>query len=179
MDIGDAQRDVRTVFMGGFAGQLVSSGVWFLSAAAATWLSSRTAMVVLIAGGFFIFPLTQLVLRLMGRSASLPKGHPMNALAVQVAFILPLNLPVILAAAACRQNWFYPAFMIVLGTHYLPFMFLYGMWEFGVLAALLIGSGTAIGFGLPSAFSPGGWLTAVLLLVFAFIGRIAAASHGR
>ncbi len=30
MNVSDVQRDVRTVFLGGFAGQLVSSVVWFL-----------------------------------------------------------------------------------------------------------------------------------------------------
>lgn len=174
--ISDAQRDVRTVFLGGFAGQLVSSGVWFVSAATATWRSPRTAMAVLCVLGFFIFPMTQLLLRLMGRPASLPKGHPMNALGMQVAFVLPLNLPLAFAATAYRENWFYPAVMIALGSHYLPFIFMYGMWQFGVLAALLIGSGLAIGMYLPSMFSLGGWLAAVMLLVFAFVGRSAALS---
>ena len=174
MTISDAQRDVRTVFLGGFAGQLVSSGVWFLSAATATWRSPRTAMAVLFVVGIFIFPMTQLLLRLMARPASLPKGHPMNALGMQVAFVLPLTLPLVFAATAYRENWFYPAFMIALGSHYLPFIFLYGMWQFGVLAAFLIGSGLAIGLYLPSIFSLGGWSTALMLLVFAFVGRSVA-----
>jgi hypothetical protein len=174
VEIAQAQRDVRTTFIGGFAGQLVSSGVWLLSAASCTWFSFRTAILVLVIGGFFIFPLTQLVLRLMGRPSSLPKRHPMNGLAMQVAFVLPLTLPLVFAAAAYRHSWFYPAFMIALGAHYLPFIFLYGMWEFGVLAALLIGSGLAIGLYIPAALSLGGWSTAVLLLIFAFVGRRAA-----
>ena len=95
----------------------------------------------------------------------------MNALAMQVAFVLPLSLPLVFAATAYCQNWFYPAFMIALGSHYLPFIFLYGMWQFGVLAALLIGSGLLIGMYLPSVFSLGGWLTALMLLVFALVGR--------
>jgi hypothetical protein len=90
VNISGAQREIRSVFLGGYAGQLVSSLVWFLSAALATWQSSRTAMIALVVGGMFIFPLTQLLLRLMGRPASLPKGHPMNALAMQIAFMLPL-----------------------------------------------------------------------------------------
>src|ERR1700761_9566278 len=44
VNISDAQRDVRSVFLGGFAGQLVSSAVWFVSTAAATWYSRRSAM---------------------------------------------------------------------------------------------------------------------------------------
>jgi hypothetical protein len=172
--IADAQRDVRTVFLGGFAGQLVSSGVWLLSAAAGTWHSPKAAMIVLVVAGIFIFPLTQLLLRLMARPAALPKGHPMNALAMQVAFVLPLSLPLVFAAAAYRENWFYPAFMIALGAHYLPFIFLYGMWQFGMLAAFLICSGLVAGLYLPSIFSLGGWLTGLTLLVFAFVGRSVA-----
>lgn len=171
MNIGDAQRDVRTVFVGGFAGQLVSSAIWFLSAALATWYTSAGAIISLVLGGVFIFPLTRLLLRAMGRSSSLAKGHPMNQLALQLAFTLPLNLPLVAAATAFHLNWFYPAFMIALGTHYLPFIFLYGMWQFGVLAAVLISAGVGIGLYLPSLFSLGGWTTAVLLLGFAFVGR--------
>lgn len=89
----------------------------------------------------------------------------------QVAFTLPLNLLLVAAATMYRLNWFYPAFMIALGTHYLPFVFLYGMWQFGVLAAVLVGAGLTIGLYLQDSFSPGGWFTAVVLLLFAFIGR--------
>lgn len=171
MTISDAQRDVRTIFVGGFAGQLVSSCIWFASAGLATWYSNRAGIAGLVAGGVFIFPLTQLLLRAMGRSSSLPKGHPMNALAIEIAFILPLSLPLVAAAAMFRLNWFYPAFMIALGAHYLPFMFLYGMRQFGALAGILISAGLLIGLYLPSSFSLGGWLTAVTLLAFAFLGR--------
>jgi hypothetical protein len=176
MNIDDAQRDVRTTFLGGFAGQLVSSAVWFLSAALATWRSPRSAIAALIIAGCFIFPMTQLLLRIMGRPSALPKNHPMNALAMQVAFTLPLNLPLVASATLYRLNWFYPAF-IALGTHYLPFIFFYGMRQFGVLAAALIGSGVFIALYLPSTFSLGAWIAAALLLVFAFIGRSVAQRH--
>jgi hypothetical protein len=69
--------------------------------------------------------------------------------------------------------------MIVVGCHYLPFIFLYGMRQFGVLAALLIGSGLLIGMYLPTALTLGGWLTAALLLVFAFTGRGVVLSEPR
>ena len=176
MEIKQAQQDVRRVFLGGFVGQLVAGTVWLTSAATATWHSIGAAMAVLVLGGMFIFPLTQMVLRLMGRPASLPKGHPMNGLGMQVAFVLPLHLPLVYAATAYRQNWFYPALMIAVGAHYLPFIYMYGMWQFGVLAAVLVGAGVGIGMYVPSMFSLGGWVTAAALLVFAFVGRRAASS---
>ena len=103
----------------------------------------------------------------------------MNALARQVAFTLPLNFPLIFAATVHHRYWFYPAFMIAVGAHYLPFMFLYGMWQFGALAAVLVGLGVVIGMYLPTVFSLGGWLTAATLLVFAIIGRSVARSAER
>ena len=60
MVVADAQRDVRLTFMGGFPGQTVSGAIWLLSAALGTWASPRMAILVLVVGGVFIFPLTQL-----------------------------------------------------------------------------------------------------------------------
>ena len=179
MNISDAQRDVRMVFLGGFAGQLVSGILWLLSAALATFYTINSAILVLVLGGIFIFPLTQLTLRLMGRRASLGKEHPMNQLAMQVAFTLPLNLLIVLAATLYRLNWFYPAFMIALGAHYLPFVFLYGMRQFAVLAAVFIAAGVIIGMYFSRSFSLGGWYTGVVLLIFAFVGRSAVLHESR
>jgi hypothetical protein len=171
MEIIRAQKDVRETFLGGFAGQLVSAVLWCTSGAACTWQSLRLGELVLILGGFLIFPLTQLVLRSMGHAYALPKGHPMNALGAQVAFTLPLTLPLVIGIAALRPVWFYPALMITLGAHYLPFIFIYGMWQFGVLSATLIVSGVAFAMYVPNPVSLGAWLTAALLFAFAFVGR--------
>ena len=174
MQIEAAQREVRNTFLGGFVGQLVSGGLWLLSAALSTWASPGKGIVALVVGGAFIFPLTILILKASGRPASLSPGNPMGQLARQIAFTIPLNLPVVAGATLYRLDWFYPACMIVVGTHYLPFCFLYGMWQFAGLAAVLIGAGVAMGFTLHGYFSLGGWLTAGILLLFACIGRAVA-----
>ena len=101
----------------------------------------------------------------------------MNALGMQVAFTLPFNLLVGAAAALYNLNWFYPAFMVALGSHYLPFIFMYGMWQFGLLAALLIGAGVVIGMYFATTFSAGAWITALLLLIFAILGQRVFASE--
>src|SRR5699024_4777505 len=98
-----------------------------VAAAVGTWASPPWAMATLLAGGTLIYPLTVLSLRLGGRPGSLPPGHPMVGLAMQVAFTVPLGLLVALAASGYRQEWFFPASLIIVGAHYLPFTFLYGM----------------------------------------------------
>jgi hypothetical protein len=171
MDIAQAQRDVRTTYLGGFAGGLVSGTLWLASAAIATWNSPRLGILVLVVGGMFIFPLTVLVLRAMGRPGLLPHGHPMNALAMQVAFTVPLAIPVALGATVARIEWFYPAMMVIVGAHYLPFIFLYGMPVFAVLGGVLVAGGWMLGLYVRDVPSAGGWITGVLLLAFAFVGR--------
>ena len=179
MTIEEGQRDVRTVFLGGFPGQLASGILWLISAAAATWGSTRAGILLIVLGGMFIFPMAQLVLRLMGRRASLRPDNPFNQLAMQVAFTIPLTLPLVGAAALHRLHWFYPAMMIVVGAHYLPFCFLYGMRMFAVLAGLLIVGGVMIGVYASQSFALGGWVTGTVLLFFALLGLRIASREAR
>jgi hypothetical protein len=169
MEIKAAQQEVQSVFRGGSVGQMVSGLIWLASAALGSWVSVQYGIIALALGGVFIFPLTQLVLKLLGGPSSLRKDNPFNYLAMQVAFTVPLALPVIGAAALQNVNWFYPAFLIIVGAHYLPFMTLYGMWQYGILAAAMIAGGVMLGMYLPGSFSAGGWFGAAVLLVFAVV----------
>ena len=51
MLIADAQREVRSVYVGGVTGLLTSAALWSLSAALGTWGSTRQAIIVLVSGG--------------------------------------------------------------------------------------------------------------------------------
>jgi len=67
-----------------------------------------------------------------------------------------------------RQNWFFPALMVLPGAHYLPFATLYAMRMFLFVAGILIATGVVIAVYLrkrsvrahgsadwPYSFSPG------------------------
>jgi len=171
--ISDAQREVRTVYVGGFVGQLVSALIWFVSAAIATFVDPKTGFWALALGGVAIFPLTQMLLRMAGPPAALSPENPLRYLAMQIAFTVPFVLPVAGAAALYKPGLFYPACLVIVGAHYLPFVFLYGMKTFAGLAAALIGSGYALGFMAPDELVMGGWVGGVILFAFAF-GLLAA-----
>jgi hypothetical protein len=171
MLVQDAQREVRTVFIGGFWGQIVSSAIWLASAALGIWVTPRAAILALVAGGFFIFPVTQLLLRLTGGPASLSRDNPLGNLGMQIAFTLPMTMLLLAPVTAFRLNWFYPALMVLVGAHYLPFTFLYGMRMFVPLCAVLIGGGVFIALYFSGSFSLGGWIGGVALFIFAWIGR--------
>ncbi|MEJ2707899.1 MAG: hypothetical protein P8074_09845 [Anaerolineales bacterium] len=178
MQIHDAQQEVRTVFLGGSIGQAVSGVLWLVSAGLGEFASVQSGILSLALGGMLIFPLTQLVLKILGRQASLDRENPLNQLAMQIAFIIPLMLPVIAGATLYNVNWFYPAFMVVVGAHYLPFVFLYGMWQYAALSAALISGGVVIAMILPEMFTPGGWITGIVLVLFAIIIWRLARSEG-
>ncbi len=171
MNILDAQREMRSAFLGGFGGQLISGLIWLAASAAATVGKPSQGMVILFFGSMFIFPLTQVVMRLLGRPGRVGPENKLWGLGSQVAFTVPINFLLVGAATLYREHWFFPAAMIVVGAHYLPVITLYGMKMFGVLAIVLIGLGTALAFSDVTNFSIGGWITAVILIVFAFIGR--------
>jgi len=170
MKVGEAQMQVRTIYKGGLVGQLVSASIWLVSAVVASSQSMRAGAITLVVGGFFIFPMTQLALRLSGRRASLPKDNPLRELAIEVAIVAPLMLPLVGAAALFRLEWFYPAMMIAVGAHYLPFAFLYGMRHFLVLGSAMFACGLFIGLYASGLALTGAWVTVVLLVVFALVG---------
>ncbi|HSJ62518.1 MAG TPA: hypothetical protein VK922_01310 [Gemmatimonadaceae bacterium] len=185
MRIDDAQREMRRAYRHGFAGQLVSGALWLIAAALATWGTPRAAILTLCVGGIAIFPATRLVLLLLGSRQVVSRENPLGQLAMQIAFTVPLAIPVILAATVAEMGWFFPAFMVIVGAHYLPFVFLYGMREFGVLGAALVVAGVALGMNRPEAFGTGAWITGALLIGFAIVALLrdrrvgAAEAHAR
>jgi hypothetical protein len=170
--IEDAQWEMRTRYVGGFYGQLVSGLLWLVSASLAQWSELRAAIIALVLGGFFIFPVTELLLRMAGARTSLSETNSLRSLGWQVAFVLPLSMPLLIPVGAYRLTWFYPGMMVLLGAHYLPFAFLYGMRMFTVLAALLTGGGLMIAMYRSSSLSIGAWYTGLVLLIFAVVGRM-------
>lgn len=145
MHITEAQHEVRTRFVGGFYGQLVSGVLWLVAAALATWSTAND-------------------LRYLG---------------MQAAFVLPLSMPLLLPVGLYRLDWFFPAMMVLLGAHYLPFVFLYGMRMFAVLTALLVGGGVAIARVGPGTLGLGAWYTGATLLLFAAVGRVIVRREAR
>jgi hypothetical protein len=178
MDIRDAQREIRTGTAGGFWGQLLYSVLYFVAAAVGTWVTPKASILTAVIGGFSVFPLMQLMLRLEGRRP-ISKNNPFYWLCMQIAFVLPLSMLLLWPVGLYRLNWFFPALMILVGAHYLPFATSYGMHMYLVLAGILVAEGYVTAVYFSAAFSFGAWVTGVTLFVFAWIGRFIATSEAR
>lgn len=117
---------------------------------AAAQLEMRTRFV----GGFH-GQLTSGLLWLVSASVATWSGpraaNSLRRRGMQVAFVLPVSMP-------------------LLRAHYLPFVFLYGMRMFAVLAAILAWGGMPIAVCASRSFSLGAWFTGATLLLFAGVG---------
>jgi hypothetical protein len=179
MEVQDAQSEMRSVYVGGFWGQLLFSILWLASAALGTWATPRASILTVAIGGFLIFPLVKLLLRLQGLPASVSEENPFNNLAIQAAFVLPFSMLLLVPVGLYRLNWFFPALMVLVGAHYLPFASLYGMRMFLFLAGILIAAGLVVAYFFAGTFGFGAWIAGLTLFVFAWIGRSIATSQAR
>lgn len=177
MEIEDAQREVRSNAMGGFWGQLLYSILWLTAAALGTWATRKSSILTIVIGGFFVFPLMQMILRLSGRPARVSRENPFHWLSMQIAFVLPLSMLVLVPVGRYDLNLFFPALMILVGAHYLPFATSFGMRMFLFLAGILTAEGVVIALYFSGTFSPGAWIAGLTLFVFAWIGRSIAAGE--
>jgi hypothetical protein len=96
---------------------------------------------------------TQMLLRLSGGPASVSRQNAFNSLGMQIALVLPCSMLLLVPVGLYSLNWFFPALMVLVGAHYLPFATLYGMRMF--LAGILIAAGVVIAHYFSGTFSLG------------------------
>jgi hypothetical protein len=164
MLVKEAQRELRDAYFGGALGPLISGVFWIVATLIGIKVSKGAGIYALVILGMFIFPTGLLILKLMGRPFA-SKENPLNALATQIAFTIPASYPVIFAATIHNVNWFFPAMAVIVGAHYLPFIFLYGMKIYGAIAIVLIAGATFLGLYCPGHYDYAGWFTGAVLLL--------------
>ena len=163
-----AQHDMRSAYLGGAPGVLVSSLAWAVAGGVATWSSPQRAMWALFVGGMFIHPVAVLCARLLGRSGRHTPGNPLAALAMATTFWMIMMLPLAYGVALLRADLFFPAMLLVIGGRYLCFQTLFGTRLYWLLGAVLALSG----FGLAKLNAPaalGGFAGALIEAVFACV----------
>jgi hypothetical protein len=125
--IAEAQSDMRVAYAGGGLGMLTSSLVWFIAGVVAWSESASAAVIALLVGGVLIQPVSTLLEKAVGRSASHSKGNPLAGLAIASTAWLILSLPLAYVVSLYRTEWFFPAMLLVIGGRYLTFSTMYGL----------------------------------------------------
>ena len=69
------------------------------------------------------------------------------------------------------MNLFFPALTIIIGVHYLPFVYAYKLKTYWILASLLVVGGSVCGFIMTDNIYYCAYYTGSLLLLFAIINH--------
>lgn len=163
-ELARAQAEVRANYRSASVGQIYSGTIWIVSAVAWSVVSTTSGILVLLIGGFFIYPVTVLISRSLGHTASIPADNPLREAGYTIPIVGALGIPVVGVAALHDVDLFYPAFMVIMGAHYLPFSHLYGMRLFLALGAGMWAGGVVIGLWFADLTVFGAWAIGLSLI---------------
>lgn len=159
----------RICFRGGSVYLIVEAMLWLVAAVVGKAGQTSAAIGVIIFGGMLIHPLTLSLSRLF-KLAALPDTNPLPMLSTLCALTIPRGLPLIfLVIRNGDYNLFFPAVAILIGAHWIPFIYIYQMKTFAVLAGLFLAVGIVFGFIYTESFSAAGFISAGILSLFALL----------
>ena len=144
MNVAEAQCEVRRIYVGGFFGQLVSGVIWLVSSRADDLgVAARRDS----CPGFRWQPVFPYAAPAPGKRSSRLARIEQPPSGTRDGGCLPRSPASAIGGGsdAASNRLVLPAMMIIVGAHYLPFSFLYGMRQFIALSALLVSAGLLIG----------------------------------
>lgn len=140
MNFGTLQKDMRTAYLGGGAGVLISSIVWLTTGIVSIFLATQTSLLVFFLGGMLIHPLGIVLSKLFNRTGKHQENNPLAFLAIESTAMLFIGLFIAYCVFQIEAEWFLPIMLMIIGGRYLIFQSIYGMkmyWILGLAMAVL------------------------------------------
>lgn len=134
----EQQHEMRHAHYDGAPGVLVSGLVWIAAALVCYQLGINKAVWTLLIGGAFIYPMSLLVTKAMGRPAKTSKDNALNQLGMASTIWLILCCAMAYGLFLLKPELFFPAMMATIGSRYLIFASMYGRSIFWVMGVSLI-----------------------------------------
>ena len=122
-----AQANMRSGYLCGAPGVLVSGCVWLVAGLVAALKSPSTAVYVLLIGGALIHPASVVLSKTLGRTGTHERGNPLGTLAIEGTLWLLAGIAIAYGMHVLRLEWFFPAMLLLIGGRYLTFQTLYGL----------------------------------------------------
>jgi hypothetical protein len=132
------QQEMRHAYYDGAPGILVSSLVWIAAALVCYQLGINQAVWTLLIGGAFIYPLSLIVTKALGRAAQTSKANALSQLGMASTIWLILCCAMAYGLFLLKPGLFFPAMMATIGCRYLVFASLYGKSVYWVMGVSLI-----------------------------------------
>lgn len=141
MNLKALQEDMRSAFLGGGSGVLVSGMIWLMAGISAMHFTKETSLLVLFFGGMLIHPVGVLIDKLLKRSGQAQKGNPLTKLAFENTVFLFVGLFIAYLVYQLQIDWVFSIMLLIIGARYLTFQSVYGMKIYWALGFALIGAG--------------------------------------
>ncbi len=164
----DFHTEIRQSYQGGFSILLLEGIFWILAGMFWKYVSFKIGILIIIISGTFFYPLNLLFQFLLKRPV-IRKDNPLNLLFTQISLIIPFGFPLIFMLTRENVQLFFPALTVLVGVHYLPFVYAYQMKLYWLIASLLVVGGTLFGFLLPGEMALCACYTGCVLILFAWI----------
>lgn len=163
----DFSTELRRTYWGAVPHTVFTAAVWITASCLSFYISKNQAIVFFMVAGTFTFPGGELIRKFMSAPSLISKENKLPQFFMLLAFTIPASYPLIYFACKANINYFFPAFTVLIGAHYLPFVYGYQMISFSVLSIVLVAQGTLIGYYYPESFALSGLCTGITLLLFA------------
>jgi hypothetical protein len=141
MQFSEAQRDMRTAYVNGGVGVLVSGIIWIISGLVAQNISLNYGTAALFFGGMAIPPMSLAVEKLFFKREKPVASNPLEMLALQSTPFLIVGLVIAYVVSESHANWFFAIALMAVGARYLVFQTIYGIGHYIVLGAFLAAFG--------------------------------------
>jgi hypothetical protein len=139
-NLNEAQADMRVGYTNGSIGVIVSGAMWLTSGFVALFDTSAHAIWALLIGGVFIFPVSTVIEKILGKRGNHNKANPLGALAIEGTIWMLMCLPLAYGLSLLHHEWFFQGMLMIIGGRYLTFATLYGLRLYWILGALLGGA---------------------------------------
>jgi hypothetical protein len=135
--IAQHQEDMRRAYNWGATGIVTSGLIWLAAAVVAHVNDPKNAVWTLFIGAAFIFPVSNVLDRLLGATGKHASDNPLGRLAMEGTIWMIMCLPAAYLLSRTRMEWFFPAVLMVIAGRYLTFATIYGTRIYWVIAGLL------------------------------------------
>lgn len=170
--LAEFQEDMRRGYIWGATGIITSGLVWLGAGLVAYFDDPRKAIWVLFIGAGFIFPVSNLIDRLLGAPGKHTAGNRLSTLALETTVFMLMCLPLAYGLALHRIEWFFPAVLMVIGGRYVTFGTVYGTPIYWLLGAAL-GAGAMLSYALALPPHLSALLGAAIEIVFGAVLLVA------
>lgn len=159
--------ELRKTYLGAAPHTLMMGLVWLISGVLPLFFSKSLTILFFFFAAGAAFSAGEALNKALKTPKVISEENNLPKLFLFLGMTIPLAFPVVYMALQYNSNWFFPAFAIIVGGHYLPFIWAYKMPTFGILGGLLIAVGVGCAFWLPEHFSTAAYITGAVLLTFA------------